>query len=369
MEVFPMCRLATLVLALALGSAAAPASADDAIPDVSFPSLPVRGQATADLVPTGWSVEKEARGDLSGDGLPDVVLLLRMTDPANAIPIEGLGADRLDTNPRMLVVAFVNAETHALSLVLADHTLIPRHSDPRMEDPFHDVSLVRGTLRVSLGTWMSAGGWSTSNAKLTFRHQDGCFRLIGYDATEYQRNSGKLSKLSVNYLTRKVQRSWGYEDDAMNETWRSFETPDLLCLEAVGDGLEFHPKLESDPDRAAELLEAAAATEPRWSIDIASLPIGSDDRTATLADVRATCSAEQLRRALDPTAGELHDCLAGMPTVRITVAFAGGRIASRVEPDNEATSCVSLALDRAHFDDQTCTFEASLPPSRPQPQH
>jgi hypothetical protein len=357
-----MCRVARLVLPLALASAAAPASADVATPGVSFPTIPARAQATADLVPTGWNVEKEARGDLSGDGLPDVALVLRMAEPANVISNEGLGADRLDTNPRLLVVAFADAQTDALSLALADHSLIPRHTDPLMEDPFHGVSIVRGTLQVSLGTSMSAGGWSVSNAKLTFRHQDGCFRLIGYDATDYQRNSGKLSKLSVNYLTRKVERSWGYTDDAMNETRRSFEVRDLPCLEAVGNGLEFQPGLGSDPDRdrAAELLKAAAATEPRWSTEIASLPIGSVDRTATLTNVRATCSAEKLRRSLDPTAGELHDCLAGSSTVRISVAFAGGQIASRVEPEDEATSCVVFALDRAHFDDLTCSFEASL---------
>jgi hypothetical protein len=352
-----MGRVATLVLPLALASAA---SADVTIPQVSYPTLPARAQATTDLVPTGWKVEKEARGDLSGDGVPDVVLLLRMTDPANVIANEGFGASQLDTNPRLLVIAFAEGKTDALSLALADHTLIPRHTDPVMDDPLQDVSLVRRTLQVSLGVFMSAGGWSVSNVKLTFRHQDGCFRLIGYDATEYERNSGKLSKLSVNYGTRKLQRSWGY--DAMNETGRSFEVRELPCLEAVGDGLAFQPDLGPDPDanRAAELLKAAAATEPRWSTEIASLSIGSDELAVTLTDVRATCSEEQLRRALASAAGELHACLAETPTVRITVAFAGGRIASRVEPDDEGTSCVAPALDRAHFDDLVCSFQATL---------
>jgi hypothetical protein len=252
--------LTTLALALAFGPASA--SADDAIPEVSFPTLPARAQAAADLVPTGWSVEKEARGDLNRDGRPDVVLLLRMTDPANVVSNEGFGAQRLDTNPRLLVVAFADAETDALSLALADHTLIPRHTDPLMEDPFHDVSLVRGTLQLSLGSFMSAGSWSVTNVKFTFRHQDGCFRLIGYDATDYQRNTEELSKLSVNYLTRKVQRSSGSSDDAMNETWRSFEVRELPCLEAVGDGLEFQPDLrasEADAGPRTRNLEASVS--------------------------------------------------------------------------------------------------------------
>jgi hypothetical protein len=305
-------------------------------------------------------VEKETRSDLNGDGVPDLMLLLHMTEPGNVIAGDGLGARQLDTNPRLLVVAFADKATDALSLALANHTLIPRHTDPLMEDPLGDVSVVRGTLQVSLGRWMSAGGWSMSHSKFTFRYQDGCFKLIGYDTTDVQRNTGKMSEISVNYLTKKAKRSWGYSDDAMNESWKTVQVADLLCLEAVGDGLEFAPGLEPDANRAAELLKAAAEAGPRWSTTIASLRLGSGDQSATFKDVRSTCSETQLTLALGATAGELHDCLGPTMTVRVTVVFAAGQLASKVEPDDEGTACVTFALDRAHFDDLACTFEASV---------
>jgi hypothetical protein len=357
MEVLRMYRVAAL--ALALGSASA--SADVAIPEVSFPTLPARAQAAADLVPTGWSVEKEARGDLNGDGRPDVVLLLRMSDPANVISNDGFGAERLDTNPRLLVVAFAGAETDALTLALADHTLIPRHTDPVMEDPLHDVSLVRGTLQVSLGSFMSAGSWSVTNAKLTFRHQDGCFRLIGYDATDYQRNTEEISTLSVNYLTRKVKRSSGQTDDAMKESWRSFEVRELPCLEAVGDGLEFQPDLAPDPDRAAEPPKTAAAAGPRWSTEIGSLTIGAGSETATFRDVKSTCNALRLTVAFASAAGGVRACLPVPETRRIRLRIDGGQVmSSRVDPDDVIGRCVTAALGSAHLDGLTCELEANV---------
>jgi hypothetical protein len=243
-----MSRLVSVVFALTFACAAAIASADEAIPQVTFPTLPTEAKSAAELVPSGWVVEKEVPGDLNADGVSDVTLLLRMTDPANVIENDGMGAQRLDTNPRLLVVAFADG-SGALSLALADHDLVPRHTNPVMEDPLGDVVVARGTLQVSLGSWMSAGGWSTSSRTLTFRHQDGCFRLIGYDATEVQRNTGKLSKLSVNYLTSKAQRSWGsIDEDDTNETWESFERGELPCLGEVGDGLDFSPGLPPHPD-------------------------------------------------------------------------------------------------------------------------
>ena len=351
---------ASLVLASAVVFATVRTNADDTIPPTVFPTIPAQAQSASDLVPDGWTVETEIRSDLNGDGVPDLMQLLHMTDPANVITDDGPGTRQLDTNPRLLLVAFADKTTGALSLALADHTLIPRHTNHNMEDPLDGVSVIKGTLRVSIGSFMTAGGWSVTRRKFTFRHQDGCFKLIGFDDIELQRNTGKMSETSINYLTKKVKISRGYvTEDWMNDIWKTVNAADLLCLEAVGDGLDFSPGLEPDSKRAAELLKAAAKTEPRWSTTIDSLRIGSGDQSAVLKDVQSTCNAIQLTQALGTTAEALHDCL-GQTPVRVTVVFADGKLASEIEPDNEGTYCVTLALDRAHFDDLTCTFEANV---------
>jgi hypothetical protein len=241
-----MGRLAARLLLCSLVLPAAGAGAEVEAPPVVFPTLPAHAVKQADLVPKGWTLEKESHGDLNGDGAPDVLLVLRMADPANVLKNEGLGTSEIDTNPRILAAAFADRATKGYSLALANHTLIPRETNPLMDDPLQDAAIVKGTVQVSLTFWMSAGTWYTSQTKFTFRHQDGCFKLIGYDSTETKRNTGEMSEVSVNYLTRKMKLTKGtVENDetdvARKTSWKTVRAPGLLCLDAVGDGLDFKP--------------------------------------------------------------------------------------------------------------------------------
>jgi hypothetical protein len=241
-----MSRYVFLVLACLLLTTTVRASSDDDdfAPPVAFPTLPAQARTKDGFVPKGWAVQKESYGDLNGDGAPDLMLVLQMHDPKNVIKNSGLGPAELDTNPRMLVVAFADKATKKYSLALANHTLIPRLTMPTMDDPLEEVALVKGTVQVSIGLFMSAGSWSTSEAKFTFRYQDGCFKLIGYDSTETQRNTGEMSTVSVNYLTKKAKITKGsIENDKTKVSWKTIRTPSLLCLDAVGDGLDFSPAI------------------------------------------------------------------------------------------------------------------------------
>ncbi|HKV12347.1 MAG TPA: hypothetical protein VJ725_29650 [Thermoanaerobaculia bacterium] len=238
-----MNRLVVLFLAFLLLPTAVRASSEDSVPPVAFPTIPAQAPAKAGFVPKRWVVEKEGRGDLNGDGVPDLMLLLHMTDPKNVMENDGLGPDQLDTNPRMLVVAFADKAASKYSLALSNHTLIPRHTIPVMDDPLEGVAIVKGTLQVSLTSFMSAGSWYTSQTKFTFRYQDGCFKLIGYDSMEAKRNTGEMSTVSINYLTRKMKTAKGnLGTDKEEVSWKTIRTPKLLCLDAVGDGLEFSPE-------------------------------------------------------------------------------------------------------------------------------
>ncbi len=220
-------------------STVAYAGTGDTVPPVVFPTISARAQTKADFVPKGWIIEKEGNGDLNGDGVPDVMFVLHMNDPRNVIKNSGLGESKIDTNPRMLVIVFADKATNKYSLALANHTLIPRHTNPVMEDPFDDAKIIKGTIQVSLGLWMSAGGWGNS----TFRYQEGCFKLIGYDSTETQRNTGETSDVSINYLTKKEKIVKGnIENDNKKISWKSIAISSLLCLDAVGNGLDFSPE-------------------------------------------------------------------------------------------------------------------------------
>jgi len=238
-----MSRLVVAFLACLSFFAAARAGSQEEAPPVLFPTLPAQGQTQADLVPKGWTVEIESRGDLNGDRIPDLMLVLHMTDPGHVLKNDGFGASEIDTNPRMLVVAFADKATKEYSLALANHTLIPRHTNPVMDDPLEGAAIVKGTVQVSLTFWTSAGSWFTSQTKYTFRDQDGCFKLIGYDSTETKRNSGETSTVSINYPARKMKITKGsIENDRVKTSWKTLRSSSLLCMDAVGDGLDFHPE-------------------------------------------------------------------------------------------------------------------------------
>jgi hypothetical protein len=231
-------------LTLVLLAAPLALRAELVIPNVVFPRLSSEGKAQADFVPSGWTVEKEAKADLNGDGLLDFMMVLHRVDPKNIVANpHGFGVDELDTNPRMLVVGFQDRQ-HRFHLQVANHTLIPRHTVPVQDDPLESVEVKNGTLKISLLYWTSAGSWSTWRVSYTLRFESNCFRLIGYDYDETKRNTGETSAVSINYLTGKVKTSTGtiHDDDVPREEWRPLKGKKNVCLDDIGDGMEFEPE-------------------------------------------------------------------------------------------------------------------------------
>src|SRR5689334_5545751 len=97
-------RVAVTALALAIANAAAGQPVE--LPPVRYPELAERAPNAAGFVPAGWTLLAERRGDLNGDGMADLALLLRMNDPANVVAVpRGDESRPFDTNPHWLLVA------------------------------------------------------------------------------------------------------------------------------------------------------------------------------------------------------------------------------------------------------------------------
>jgi hypothetical protein len=221
------------------------------IPPVDYPVLPARATTAEGFLPSGWRIEEQLSGDLNGDKRDDLVLVLRQQDPRNIVEHDGFGISPLDSNPRMLAIAFAGP-AGGYTLAAQNHTLITRHEAPNLSDVFEDgpgVSIVRGTLRTTLYFFSNAGSWSTGSASFTFRWQDGAFALIGYDNSSLMRNSGHTESLSINYATRRVRYTEGSIDsDEDSVRWETLTSPRRWTLETVGDGSAFQP-LEATEDR------------------------------------------------------------------------------------------------------------------------
>jgi len=242
----------TLAIGLALAGIASARAQDngpvwdgETFPPVAYPRLPATAADAGGFVPEGWQLQRFVQGDLDADGRGDLILLLRMRDPRNVLRNQGLGEPRFDTNPTLLAVAFRSGAAYRLAL--QDHSLVPRQQDPVEDDYLQGddaVAIVRGTLRVKLHSWRSAGGWGTWNNQFTFRWQQGCFRLIGFDRSHVQRNSGETVDTSVNYLTRRATVAEGnIEEDAVHTRHVRLRQAQLRCLQDVGSGMDFQPDL------------------------------------------------------------------------------------------------------------------------------
>lgn len=77
----------------------------------------------------------------------------------------------------------------------------------------------------------------------TVRFQDDCFRVIGYDQTTHERNTGRTNLLSVNFLTGRQQEgfsTWAADvRPQRTERWSAYPGTRRVCMEQVTDGLKF----------------------------------------------------------------------------------------------------------------------------------
>ncbi len=230
------------IASLVLASPAAAAAAEPAIPEAHIPRLVAEATTPQGFAPEGWALEVQAAGDLDGDGDADVVGVVRGQDPSLLLENDGLGSAQLDTNPRILFVAFRQPDG-SYRLGQQDAALIPRHVLPTMEDAFGegDGLEVKGrSIRVRLRALMNAGGWDSFTVVYTLRWQNGRLEMIGYDRMDINRGSGAVSEVSINYSTGRVKIAKGsIEDDELAVRWDTLRDRRRMPLADIGDGLDF----------------------------------------------------------------------------------------------------------------------------------
>ena len=189
---------------------------------------PTSANSVEKFVPSGWEIESRVSGDLNQDDKADTAIVLRKMD-------QKLLSDGRNGNPRILAVMFSSPAGH-YDLISHSETLIPADDDPLMEDRFSGIDIRKGNLYVAYHYWASAGSWYTGNATLTFRFQEECFRLIGYDANFMHRATLDESNTSINYVTGKeIRTTAGNEDRRRRTSVKSNAPKPLRCMREIGN--------------------------------------------------------------------------------------------------------------------------------------
>ena len=167
----------------------------------------------ASYTPTGWRVILATEGDLTADKKSEAVIVVEEQDGSKIIDNERLGEQKLNTNPRRLIILTPTAQGYRQ--IQSVDGFLPAEGDLEsscLADPLMEeggIEIKKGILIVTLNYWLSCGSYGVTTDIYRFRQQGNRFRLIGKDSKSYSRSSGEGEDVSINYLTGRKREMTG----------------------------------------------------------------------------------------------------------------------------------------------------------------
>ena len=156
--------------------------------------IPATGNDTRDFIPAGWKLEEQLSSDVDGNGTADYVLKLIENKPAKT------SDDMPNDRARALIVLLQGADGKLSRAAVADKLLQCTGCGGALygEAPA-DVKIENNVIVVE----QDHGSREVSDVTFRFRYEATSkrFMLIGFDYTEHDRATAKVSLESTNYLT------------------------------------------------------------------------------------------------------------------------------------------------------------------------
>lgn len=218
-----MRRLLTTIFILTFGFASGQ--------DFSYPNINKQGQDIHSFIPNGWKLLDLTQGDLNKDNHDDAALIIQHKDSVSVIKKELEFSNIVITQPRILIILFYNPTTNQYQLAEKSNSFILNHDNPNTEDPYQDISINKGVLKIDFHIFMNMGGWVMSNNTYRFRFQDNDFALIGAAYYYVNRRSGETENRCYNFVTNKVKASTGtIESDKQKTSKRTLNIKEIKTL-------------------------------------------------------------------------------------------------------------------------------------------
>jgi len=199
-----------------------------------------RDSKLANLVPAGYTITEEIKGDLNKDGLEDYVFIIKGTKKDDDCRENGQ-----DCSLRGIMVVFSKGGRYELALENRDCFASEDRNGGVYYPPDLSVSVKKGNLYIGFDHGRY-GSWS-----YTFRYQNSDFELIGYD--NILGVTGRLDKIvSINFQAKKMLTKIPVADILVDdfadgtarnakfdETWENFTPTEPIKLRKIADFREF----------------------------------------------------------------------------------------------------------------------------------
>lgn len=186
-----------------------------------YPSVPAAGKSVADFIPVGWTMLDSAFGDLNRDSLQDCAIILQYADSVEILKAD---EDTVLTQPRVLLIFFKTEKGH-FRLIHQNNSFVLNHHSPTMDDPYQDLTITKGALRLKFQLFYTMGSWYVTDLLYIFRYEDGEFVLIGADYYSLHRASRDFEQYSFNFLTKKRSYTKGKAGKRTNKpAWKPIKT-------------------------------------------------------------------------------------------------------------------------------------------------
>ena len=183
----------------------------------NYPVIQPRGKSINDFIPSNWILKDSSVGDLNGDHIKDMALVIQCKDTVNEFRPD---SSFHKAKPVVLLIFFKNS-SGLFHLVLQNNTVILRSGEGGWDDdPYRKLDISKQILSI---TFDVNRGFSTYK----FKYQNENFFLIG--AIDEITGHGETSHTEVNFLTRKENDEWSNGEHVITK-WRTILPGKLVKL-------------------------------------------------------------------------------------------------------------------------------------------
>ncbi len=188
------------------------------------PYVRAEGQRLQEFIPAGWKLLDSASSDLNKDGLKDIVMIIQSIKNENTSDID----ENHQYASRNLLILWRNPGG-GFKLAARNNEFIAEHDDPNMDDPYQDIIIEKGVLKISFSQFFSVGSWHIYGYDYVFRYQNDEFTLIGHTHTSLNRGTMESEEYSYNYSTKKRSHTIETDNDKKT-TWSNISIQKLKTL-------------------------------------------------------------------------------------------------------------------------------------------